>query len=122
MRTRMRALRAVILAGSAMLGLLGAHALDYLLLFRNGAVRAGFLRQTGHVYFHRAFEFAIASAFLAAIAAISFGYLRVRNRDRDRWSIARATAVLALIQSGGFVALEAGEPVAAHARADQLVK
>src|SRR5437763_12896359 len=103
MRTRMRALRALILAGSAMLGLLGAHALDYALLFRNSAVRAGFLQRTGHIYFHRTFEFAIASAVLAAIGAIAFGYLRVRSPSHSRQSISRGAAVLALIRSARFV-------------------
>jgi hypothetical protein len=105
-----------------MLGLLGAHILDYELLFRNAAVRSGMLRQTGHSYFGHALEFAIVSAVLAVIGTFALGFARARRSHTDRMSTVRVGAVLALIQSGGFVVLEAGERFAAHAIAQQLLR
>ena len=122
MRSRTRVLRAAVLGGAAMLGLAGAHVLDYLLLYRDPVVRTGLLRQTGHAYFGKAFEFAIASAILAAIGSFAFGVLRARDHHGERRSPWRAAGVLALIQSGGFVALEAGERLAVNAHAGQLLK
>ncbi len=104
-----------------MLGLAGAHVLDYLLLYRNPVVRSGLLRQTGHAYFGKAFEFAIASAILAAIGSFAFGVLPAHHAP-ERRSVWRAAGMLALIQSGGFVALEAGERLVVNAHAGQLLK
>jgi ABC-type Fe3+ transport system permease subunit len=121
MRSRARVLRAAVLGGAAMLGLAGAHALDYLLLYRNPVVRSGLLQQTGHAYFGKTFEFAIASAVLAAIGSFAFGVLRAHH-PAERRSMWRAAGMLALIQSGGFVALEAGERLMVNAHAGQLLK
>jgi hypothetical protein len=122
MRSHTRVLRAAILGGAALLGLAGAHALDYVLLYSDPVVRTGLLRQTGHAYFGKAFEFAIASAILAVIGSFAFGALRARDHNVERGSPWRAAAILALIQSGGFVTLEAAERVASHAAAGQLIK
>ncbi|TML79202.1 MAG: hypothetical protein E6G04_06390 [Actinobacteria bacterium] len=121
MRTRLRVLRAALLGGASLLGLAGAHVLDYLLLYRNPVVRTGLLRQTGHAYFGKAFEFAIASAILAVIGTFAFGVLRA-HQSAERRSTWRAAGILALIQSGGFVALEAGERIVVNAHAGQLLK
>src|SRR2546421_7785816 len=121
MRTRARVLRAAVLGGAAMLRLAGAHVLDYLLLYRNPVVRSGLLQQTGHAYFGKAFEFAIASAVLAAIGSFAFGILRAHHQA-ERRSVWRSAGMLALIQSGGFVALEAGERIVVNAHAGQLLK
>ena len=104
-----------------MLGLAGAHVLDYLLLYRNPVVRNGLLQQTGHAYFGKAFEFAIASAVLAAIGSFAFGMLRAHHPAEHR-SVWRAAGMLALIQSGGFIALEAGERLVVNAHNGQLLK
>ena len=104
-----------------MLGLAGAHVLDYFVLYRNPIVRSGVLSATGHSYFGKAFEFAIASAILAAIGSFAFGVVRAHH-DPERRSTWRAAGVLALIQSGGFVALEAGERLMVNAHAGQLLK
>jgi len=100
----------------------GAHVLDYLLLYRDPLVRHGQLVRTGHAYFGHAVEFAVAAAVLAGIGSFAFGVLHERGHHVDRPSIWRAAAVLSLIQSGGFIALEAGERVAAHAPPGQLTK
>lgn len=104
-----------------MLGLAGAHILDYVLLYRNPVVRAGQLTQTGHAYFGKAFEFAIASAVLAAIGSFAFGVLRA-HRPAEGRSVWRSAWMLALIQSGGFIALEAGERLVVNAHNGQLLK
>jgi len=104
-----------------MLGLAGAHALDYFLLYRNPVVRTGLLMQTGHAYFGKAFEFAIASAVLAVIGSFAFGVMRAHHPAEHR-SVWRSAGMLALIQSGGFVALEAGERLVVNAHAGQLLK
>jgi len=122
MRSHLRVFRTGILAGAAMLGLAGAHVLDYFLLYRDPVIRAGFLQQTGHAYFGKAFEFAIASAVLAVVGTFAFGVLRARDHHVERPSPWRGAAILALIQSGGFVALEAGERIVVNAHAGQLLK
>ena len=105
-----------------MLGLVGAHVLDYTLLFRNAVVRSGVLVQTGHGYFGHAFKFALVSAVLAAIGSFALGFARARFGSHDHMSVRRIAVILALIQSGGFIALEAGERIAAHALAQQMLK
>ena len=122
MRSRSRVLRAAILGGAAMLGLVGAHILDYVLLYGDPLVRTGLLRQTGHAYFGKAFEFAVASAIFAAAATFAFGVLRPHEHHVERRSPWRAAGTLALIQSGGFVALEAAERIVVNAHAVQLLK
>src|SRR5438874_1846775 len=122
MRSHSRVLRAAILGGAAMVGLVAAHILDYVLLYSDRAVRTGLLRQTGHAYFGKAFEFAMASAILAAVGAFAFGVLRAHDHHVSRRSPWRVAAILALIQSGGFVALEAAERIAVNAHAGQLLK
>src|SRR5437899_9288550 len=122
MRSHSRVLRAAILGGAAMLGLVGAHILDYILLYGDPVVRTGLLRQTGHAYFGKAFEFAIVSAILAALGIFAFGVLRAHDRNVERRSPWRAAGTLALIQSGGFVALEAAERIIVNAHGGQLLK
>jgi hypothetical protein len=122
MRSQPRVLRAAILGGAAMLGLVGAHILDYVLLYRDPVLRTGLLQQTGHAYFGKAFEFAIASAILAAVGTFAFGVLRARDHHVERRSVWRAAGTLALIQSGGFVALEAAERIVVNAHVGQLLK
>jgi hypothetical protein len=122
MRSRVAVLRAAILGGAAMVGLVGAHVLDYRLLFRDRFVRASLLQTTGHAYFGRIVEFAVVSAVLAAAGSFAVGVRSARGHNSVRPSIAPTAAILALIQSGGFIALEAGERVAAHAVAQQFIK
>ncbi|MGZ4211015.1 MAG: hypothetical protein ACXVQX_10525 [Actinomycetota bacterium] len=121
MRSHLRTLRVVVLAAASMAGLVGAHVLDYAVIFRNPAARATVLLNTGHAYFGRAVEFGIVSAVLAAIGAVAVGAFG-GEQPGERWSKARVATVLALIQSGGFVALEAGERVAAHALAERFIE
>lgn len=115
----MRALRATVLAAASMVGLVVAHVLDYTVIFRNPGARSAVLLNTGHSYFGRAIEFAIVSGLLAIVGSVAVGALD--GHTSERWSRARVACVLALIQSGGFVALEAGERVAAHAMAQRFV-
>ena len=119
---RNRWIRAAVLGAAAFFGLVGAHVLDYLLLYSDPVRRSGVLRQTGHAYFGKAIEFAIASAILAAIGSFAFGFLRERRDSSATHSTLRVAAVLALIQSGGFVALESAERVVANAHAGQMMR
>ena len=117
---RRRWIRAAVLGGAAFFGLVGAHAIDYYLLYAD-PIRRTVLLQTGHSYFGKAFEFGIAAAVLAAIASFALGFGR-DHPERSRRSPLRVAAVLALIQSGGFIALEAAERVIARAPAGQITR
>ena len=122
MSARLRIFRGAIIAAAAMAGLVGAHLLDYVVLYHDAIARSGLLQRTGHGYFGRAVEFAIASAVVAAIASGAFGFWRAHARAIEpRWS-RRSMLALALIQSGAFVLLEAAERVVAHATAQQFLK
>jgi hypothetical protein len=117
---RSRWIRAAVLGAAAFFGLVGAHAIDYFLLYA-GPARRSVLLQTGHSYFGKAFELGMAAAILAAIASFALGFTR-DSADRSRRSPLRVAAVLALIQSGGFIALEAAERVIARAPAGQITR
>jgi len=119
---RSRFVRAAILAAAAFCGLVGAHVLDYVILFRDPARRLGLLHQSGHAYFGRAIEFAIASAILAAVGSLAFGYACAHGRPGRRAPVRRQILVLVLIQSGGFVALEAAERALTQAAATHFLK
>lgn len=119
---RTRALRFAAVSAAAFAGLLGAHALDYMMLERDPAMRARMLARSGHAWAVRAPEFAIASIVVAVLAALALGFLRGRGRAAPvTRSVRRTGLVLALIQGGAFVAVEAGERLASNAGANKLV-
>ena len=118
---RTRALHLLTIAAAAFTGLLGAHALDYSILARDPLVRARLLAASGHAWLSRAPEFAIASVLVALIAAFALGFRHQRGRSRGL-SRALTTLVLALVQGGAFVALEAGERIAANAGSQRLLQ
>jgi len=117
---RSRWIRASVLGAAAFFGFIGAHIADYLLLYSDPIRRSGVLSQTGHAYFGKAVEFAIAAAILSAVGSFAFGFMR--GSSTSRHSTLRVAAVLALIQSGGFVALEAAERVVASAPTGQMTR
>jgi len=108
------------MGAAAFVGLVGAHILDYQLLFADPIRRRGILSQTGHSYFGKAIELAIAAAILASVGSFAFGLLR--DGAASRHSTLRVATILALIQSGGFVAVEAAERVVARAPTGQMTR
>lgn len=114
---RPRVLRFTTFVAAAFVALLGAHALDYAVLARDPAVRMRLLAESGHQWLSRAPEFALAALVIAALAAVATG---VRGTPAAT-SPLRLALLLSLVQSGAFVALEAGERLAVGARADRLI-
>jgi hypothetical protein len=115
MSRRSRNARRLILGGTALAGLVGAHALDYTLLIPNAAARRAILHQTGHGYFQSVVELALAAAVVAAIASMVTGYRRGRSREGSAPTFVDWAWSLGWIQVAGFVLLEFGERFAAHA-------
>jgi hypothetical protein len=117
---RSRWIRAAVLGAAAFVGFVGAHVLDYALLYADPIRRSGVLQRTGHSYFGKAIEFAIAAAVLSAIGSFAFGLLHPgRGSRRAAW---RTAVTLALIQGGGFIAVEAAERVIAGAPTAQMTR
>jgi hypothetical protein len=117
---RQRVIRSITIAGAAFTGLLGAHALDYSLLARDRWVRDRLLASSGHVWLARAPRFALVALVIAAIGAFALGYADHRRARRS--SALRTWMLLSLVQGGAFVAMEAGERLAAHASASRLLQ
>lgn len=103
MRSRKLATFASIGAGIA--GVLGAHALDYVIVLPNGVHRHELLLQTGHGYWPHAAAIGLVAGILAALASLGAGMLSVNGRA----SVGFDALTLAMVQSGAFVALEAVE-------------
>ncbi len=113
----MRGLRFLTIAGAAFTGLLGAHALDYQILASNELVRTRLLVSSGHVWLGRAPKFAVVALGIAAIAAFATGFA-----DHRRTRRCRTWLLLSLVQGGAFVALEAGERLAANAGSSRVLQ
>jgi hypothetical protein len=107
-------LRPVMLSAAAVVGLIGAHLIDYALLIPDPEHRHDILMRTGHGYL----QFGLAVGAVAAIAALASA-LALGARGHAR--AARPGAVMGLVQAGGFVALEAVERLGAGARFDRSV-
>jgi hypothetical protein len=114
MSRRSRVARPVILAGTAMAGLVGSHLLDYTLLIPDHAARQTFLHQTGHGYFRNLMVLALAAGVLALITSMVTGYRRGRSNVGGAPRFSDWGWKLGPIQAIGFVVLEFAERFAAH--------
>jgi hypothetical protein len=94
---------ASIAAGAA--GILGAHALDYFIVAPNGGHRHELLLQTGHGYWPHAIAIGLVAGVLAALASLGSGFASSSSRS----SYVFDASILALVQVGAFVSLEAVE-------------
>jgi len=106
--------RGVALIATAAAGLLAAHEFDYRLVVPDPTHRHDLLLRTGHGYLARALIIGAAVAVLAGLAAVVTGYRRGEGTAPFGLTFAR----LALVQSGGFVALEAVERLVVGAPPD----
>jgi hypothetical protein len=104
-------LRLLTLFATALMGLLGAHALGYVALAPETSIRAAMLAETGHGYLARLTEVAAAAAILAGLASAGVGILRAGGVATGRWSVGSLAVRLFLLQAGGYVALEVAERV-----------
>lgn len=87
-----------------MAGVVAAHVLDYALVFPNAGTRDGHLQATGHAYWPVALGAAAGAGALALIAVAARGAQRTGTARSDLklgWLLA--------VQTGAFVAMEAGE-------------
>jgi hypothetical protein len=108
-------LRLPTLFATALVGLLGAHALGYVVLAPETTIRAAVLAETGHGYLARLTEVAVAAAILAGLASARMGMLRARGVAAGRWSVRSLTVRLFVLQASGYVALEVAERVVSGA-------
>jgi hypothetical protein len=107
-----RALRMLVAIGGAALGLVCGHLLDYRLVVPAGD-RAALLHQSGHAYLPYAIVGSLCVAVLAGLAAGRLGYLRGTGLGGGALSRRALAARLVVLQLVSFLALEAGERVAA---------
>jgi hypothetical protein len=103
---------ATLLAWSV-IGLLGGHHAAYLLVYRDPAILAHVLEDTGHGWMWIA-------PFLAAAAVVIAMIVGFRGSEPVRSFRSRFSA-LALVQVGTFVLIEAGERVAHGSDAADLI-
>ncbi len=95
-------------AGVAAAGLLGGHQLSFALAERDPHARAQLLEATGHRYF----PLVAATLLILTVLAIgAFAGRRFRSQTRPPIAAWSLFAVLAGLQAGGFLALEASERV-----------
>lgn len=104
----MRALRAFIVTAMAACGLLAAHWLDYVLVVPDAQHRHDLLFRTGHGYLPSVVGVVIAAGLVAAIASTALGLTGSARRKR---SLRADVLLLALAQTGAFVALESVERI-----------
>jgi hypothetical protein len=107
-----RALRMLIAVGGATVGLVCGHLLDYRLVVP-AATRSAVLHQSGHAYLPYAIVGSVCVAVLAGLAAGRLGYLRGRGVGGAALSRRALAARMVALQLASFLALEAGERVAA---------
>jgi hypothetical protein len=115
-----RMLRPITLVATAGAGLVGAHALDYMIVLRDGASRHHTLVSTGHGYFSDAVVLAVAAGVVAMLSSAFLGYRRGTGRSDRPVPFAWLAARLSLLQVAGFILLELGERAAAGAPLDHL--
>jgi len=102
-------LRLVALFGAAATGLLAAHELDYRFVVPDPAHRHDLLLRSGHGYLGHMLAFVIAAGVIAAFTAVALGFARARGREGEPAGVRAIAMRLTLVQSGGFVLLEAVE-------------
>jgi hypothetical protein len=108
-------LRLLTLFATAVVGLLGAHVLGYVVLAPETSVRSAVLAETGHGYLPRLTEVAVAAAILAGLASARLGMLRAHGVTDGRWSVRFLSVRLSVLQVAGYVVLEVAERVLSDA-------
>lgn len=109
MSTARRRLRAVALFGAAAVGLLVAHELDYRFVVPDPTHRHDLLLRSGHGYLGHALAVGVLAGVIAIVTAVALGFSRGRGSDASTSGVRTVALRLALVQSGGFVLLEAVE-------------
>jgi hypothetical protein len=105
--------RACTVLGLGLAGLVGGHALGYAIAVPDDVHRTALLGATGHGYMPSMSRLAVMLGVAAVVGGIALGYL---HRPRGgRFALARTAVMFALLQCGGFVALEIVERVLASA-------
>ncbi len=101
--------RAVAFGGLALAGLVGGHALGYLIAVPDAHHRAALLVGTGHAYLPSASWAAVVCGLAALVAGVASGYFN-RGPGRAEWrSVARSVVSM---QAGAFVLVEVVERLA----------
>ncbi|MGH2556622.1 MAG: hypothetical protein ACRDHO_13015 [Actinomycetota bacterium] len=108
-----RSLRILILAGTALAGLVGAHLLDYFLVLPDATSRHAVLAETGHGYMGLAIWLAVASAIMAGVTSIALGLRRGAGRAGEPLAFGSLAWRLVALQPAGFLVLELVERMAA---------
>jgi hypothetical protein len=101
-----RRLRLTILLAASFAGILAAHAVDYWLVISNAAHRHELLLGTGHGYWPHVAAIGVLAAVIAALCSFGSGLAKGRGNTPGGW-------ILAMLQAGGFGALEAAERIGA---------
>lgn len=101
--------RALALIGAAALGLLGAHELDYRFVVPDPEHRHDLLLRTGHGYLSRALFIVLVVGIMSLVASVALGVARARNGGSPAFRLRSVGTLLAIVQSGGFIMLEAVE-------------
>lgn len=111
-------LRAVSVAGLALAGLVGGHAIGYAIAIPDAHHRSTLVAETGHGYLPAASWIAIVFGLAALGAGIVRGYVRRTHRRRERFG--RAALAMMGMQALAFVLVEVFERLAAGAPLDTL--
>src|SRR5688572_32322966 len=106
--------RTLILTAMAACGLLGAHVLDYILVVPDPAHRHDLLLRSGHGYLPRAIAITAVAGLVAALASAAIGLKSGRHSKVTAGDL----AILAGMQTGAFIALEALERILSNLTAD----
>lgn len=109
MRRAVRIGRALSLVGTAAVGLLAAHELDYRLLVPDPEHRHDLLLRTGHGYLSKVLFVALVVGLISVAASIALGFARERARGAPAHPVRSLVPILIAVQGGGFVILEAVE-------------
>lgn len=101
-------LRHLAIFGTAFIGLLLGHYLDYLVAIPDHDHRQVFLASTGHGYLRVGLIFACVALVISVLAALVLGYRRGKRgiRETSEFSFRSALFRLSVVQAGGFIALE----------------
>jgi hypothetical protein len=116
-----RALRAVVLFATALVGLVGGHLLGYLFAIPDAGARDALLARTGHSYLSKALIVASAAAIVAGATASVLGAARARQPGRGPLSYRNVALHLVALQLVGFLLLEVAERLLAGAPGADLL-
>ena len=121
MKRTTSSLQAIAITAFAALGLLVAHAADYIIVARNPATRQHLLNATGHGYLPRAFTGAVIGALLAAVLMAASGWTG-RAASTPRVTFTAVFSRLAGVQVIGFAILEVVERIHAGLPVHHLIE